>query len=306
MPRTTNVPVVATGAPIRRSLRAAAILLATLGLSCLSDPSGAQVVVTERVPTALREGGAVVHLELVFHKPAGSGPFPTVVFNHGSTGSGDNPALFAQTHVSTRFSSVLNGLGWMVVFPQRRGRGKSDGLYDEGFEPDRSRYSCLPQYSLPGLERAMEDLDAVVAHLRTRPDVVPDRMIVAGSSRGGILSIVYAGTRPAVFRGAINFVGGWMSDRCPDPGAINTVSFRRGAAFAPPTLWLYGENDPFYAMAHSRANFDAFRAVGGRGSFGAYVVPSGQSGHGLVNFPALWRDAVVDYLRSVDRPALVH
>jgi len=256
-------------------------------------------VVTERVPTTLREGGAVVHLEMVFHKPAGPGPFPTIVFNHGSTGSGSNPALFTQTQVVSRFSSVLNALGWMVVFPQRRGRGKSDGLYDEGFEPDRSRYSCVPAYSLPGLERALEDLDAVVAHLRTRADVVPDQMLVAGSSRGGILSIVYAGTRPAVFLGAINFVGGWMSDRCPDPAAINTVSFRRGAAFPRPTLWLYGENDSFYSMGHSRANFAAFLAAGGKGNFAAYVVPSGQNGHGLVNFPALWRDALVTYLQSV-------
>lgn len=279
--------------------RVGAFLLAVICLACATGPSDAQVVVTERVPTILREGGQVVHLEMVFHKPPGPGPFPTLVFNHGSTGNGTNPALFTRTYSSSRISRVMNALGWMVVFPQRRGRGQSDGVYDEGFEPDRSGYSCNPAYSLPGLERALEDLDAVVAHLRTRPDVAPGPMLVGGASRGGILSVVFAGTRPAVFHGVINFVGGWMSDRCPDPGAINTASFRRGAGYPRPTLWLYGEGDPFYALAHSRANFDAFVAAGGRGTFRSYTVPGGRSGHEVLGAPELWHADLIGYLRSL-------
>ncbi len=42
----------------------------------------------------------------------------------------------------------------MVAFPQRRGRGQSDGLYDEGFKPDRSSYSCQEDLTLGGAERA--------------------------------------------------------------------------------------------------------------------------------------------------------
>lgn len=275
--------------------------LLALGLAlgvraCGTEPSDAQIVTTERIPTTLRENGAPIFLEMVIHKPEGSGPFPTVVFNHGSTGNGSDSTRFTQTWSSPSFSRVANALGWMVVFPQRRGRGKSDGRYDEGFEPDRSRYSCNPLHSLPGLERAMEDVDAVVAHLRTRTDVVQGRMVVAGQSRGGILAIAYAGTRPGVFLGAINFVGGWMSDGCPEAEAINTVSFRRGAGTRAPTLWLYGENDPFYSMSHSRRNFEAFRAAGGVGAFFWYALPGGGNGHMLIAHPDRWREPVEEFL----------
>ena len=59
----------------------------------------------------------------------------------------------------------FNKRGWIVAFPQRRGRGKSGGLYDEGFTPDRSEYSCDPEFSLPGLERALTDMDAAADYL---------------------------------------------------------------------------------------------------------------------------------------------
>lgn len=267
------------------------MLLATVigTLSCGLEPSDAQIVTTERISTTLQEAGVPVSLEMVIHKPTGPGPFPVVVFNHGSTGNGDDPTLFTRTWSSPTFSRVLNALGWMVVFPQRRGRGGSDGVYDEGFEPDRSRYSCRPEYSLPGVERALEDIDAVVAHLRTRADARSDRMLVAGQSRGGILAIAHAGTRPGVFLGVINFVGGWMSDRCPDPEAINTVTFRRGAGSTRPTLWLYGENDSFYRLDHSRGNFAAFQDAGGTGSFVSFRLPGGEDGHSLLAHPTLWR-----------------
>jgi hypothetical protein len=59
------------------------------------------------------------------------------MFNHGSTGKGTNSALFTETLFDVDLADFLNNRGWIVVFPQRRGRGRSDGLYDEGF----SRYS---------------------------------------------------------------------------------------------------------------------------------------------------------------------
>src|SRR5262249_19881821 len=61
---------------------------------------------------------------------------------------------------------------YMVAFPQRRGRGKSQGLYDEGFNVDRTQgYACDPKQSLPGADRALIDIDAAVEVLRQRPDV---------------------------------------------------------------------------------------------------------------------------------------
>lgn len=279
-------------------LRAAAALAAALQFAAAQ--ADAQERIVEHAPTAFHELGQPVRLEVVIFKPPGAGPFPTVVFNHGSTGRGDDPALFGLTWTSEPLARFFNDRGWLVAFPQRRGRGNSGGLYDEGFEPDRSRYSCTPALSLAGLERALQDLDAAVAQLQDRPDVDRRKMIVGGQSRGGILAVAYAGTRPAPFRAAINFVGGWMSDRCPHPEAINTATFRRAGAARVPTLWLYGEHDAFYGIAHSRANFDAFVAAGGVGTFLAYDLGPGADGHGLIRRPDLWQAAVASFIGRLD------
>jgi dienelactone hydrolase len=259
-------------------------------------------LIAEHIATPLVEDGKPVRLELLVGKPQGLGPFPTVVFNHGSTGRGDDPNLFKRSSSSAAAVSYFVERGWMVIFPQRRGRGTSDGRYDEGFEPDRSRYSCQPVYSLPGVDRAIQDLDAAMAHIRTRPDVVQSRILLAGQSRGGILSIAYAGERPDAFIGVINFVGGWISDRCANAVHINTGTFKRGASFPRPTLWLYGESDPYYSLSHSKSNFEAFVAAGGKGRFESYTVPGERAGHGLLTHPNLWAGEVTKYLELVSSP----
>ena len=68
--------------------------------------------------------------------------------------------------------------------------------------------------------------------------------MMVGVSRGGILSITYAGMHPQEVAGVINFVGGWSGERCQFPN--NNTLFKRGAKFPCETLWLYGDDDPFF------------------------------------------------------------
>jgi len=252
-----------------------------------------------RAPTPFIESGQAVTLEVVIYRPPGPGPFPTVVFNHGSTGNGDDPSQFRLTYTSEAVAKFFADRGWLVAFPQRRGRGASDGLYDEGFTPDRSRYSCLATPALAGFERALLDVDAAADFLASRPDVDANRMLSAGTSRGGILAIVHAARRPDLFDGAVNFVGGWLGEGCQDALTVNRQSFVRGGAFAGPTYWLYGDNDSFYSLAHSRGNFDAFVAAGGRGTFRIYTRAAGLHGHFIVNDAPLWSDDLAAFLTAV-------
>ncbi|MBI3101719.1 MAG: alpha/beta hydrolase [Burkholderiales bacterium] len=264
-------------------------------------PSYTRVV--ERLPTPWTDAdGRAQTLEAVVYRPANTrGPLPTVVFNHGSTGRGDRPEWFTSTWTSPEVAQYFTSKGWQVVFPQRRGRGKSDGVYDEGFGANRSAgYSCQPERSLPGLDRAVADLDVVMAHVQQRPDVDKARLLIGGVSRGGILSVAYAGTRPGMFLGVVNFVGGWLGDGCKEAAVtVNRAGFVRGAAMPRPTLWLYGERDSYYTLEHSRASFEAFRAAGGQGRMVSYALPPGQDGHGIHSHPTLWQDDLEDYLRQV-------
>lgn len=163
----------------------------------------------EFLETGLIEDGRPVRLEAVIFKPDGAGPFPLAVINHGSTGRGRDPALFTQPWFAADLAGFLNERGWLVAFPQRRGRGKSDGLYDEGFSEDHKLgYACDADISLRGADRALGDIDAAIAALRRRPDVAPTPVLIGGQSRGGVLAVAYAGLHPAQISGVINFVGG--------------------------------------------------------------------------------------------------
>jgi dienelactone hydrolase len=254
---------------------------------------------SEFLQTDLVEDARAIRLEVVVFKPAGAGPWPLAVINHGSTGDGRNPALFTATWFDIGLADYLNERGWLVAFPQRRGRGKSNGRYDEGFSPDRERgYARDADRSLAGAERALHDLDAALAALRSRSDVIPSRVLLGGQSRGGVLSVAYAGDHPEHIFGVINFVGGWLSDGNLSAKAINETLFARGGRFGRPTLWLYGAKDPFYSIAHSRQNFAAFEKAGGHGTFVEYDVPGGY-GHGVIAYPQLWSGSLDNYLGSL-------
>lgn len=262
--------------------------------------------VVERLPTPWTDAdGRVQTLEAVVVRPINArGLLPTLVFNHGSTGTGNRPSWFALTWTSPEVAQYFTSMGWQVVFPQRRGRGKSDGLYDEGFGANRAEgYTCQPERSLQGLDRAMEDLNAVMAHVLQRPDVDKARLLIGGVSRGGLLSVAYAGTRPDMFRGVVNFVGGWMGEGCKEAALINRAGFLRGAAMPRPTLWLYGERDSYYSLSHSRASFESFLAAGGKGKMVSYTLPPGQNGHSIHDFPALWKEELDGYLAQTLGPS---
>lgn len=141
--------------------------------------------------------GEQVRLAVITYRPAGNGPFPTLIFHHGSTGRGNDATLFARPYNPRPTVEWFVARGWAVVLPSRRGRGGSEGRYDEGFEINRSSgYSCDTSLSLPGADRALRDIEAVTPLLLAQPFVDRSRVAVGGQSRGGILSSPGAASIP--------------------------------------------------------------------------------------------------------------
>lgn len=249
--------------------------------------------------TDLIESGNNIRLETVIYTPPGFGPFPLAVVSHGSTGAGTGAVPFTQTWTNDWFAEFLNQRGFIVAFPQRRGRGKSDGLYDEGFSADRTKgYTCEQDITLQGADRALTDLDAAIEALGSRSDVTKAPVLLAGLSRGGVLSVAFAGLHPDRVSGVVNFVGGWLGG-CKSAGFVNRTLFKKGAGFGRPTLWIYGEDDTFYSMAHSRENFEAFQTAGGKGVFVEKTVRGKNNGHWVMSIPPLWSEVVSNYLDTL-------
>jgi dienelactone hydrolase len=248
---------------------------------------------SELLQTDLLEDGNPIRLETVIFKPPGSGPFPLAVFNHGSIGRNATPGLVKQTWVSLEVADFLNKQGWLVAFPQRRGRGKSDGRYEE----ERNSFGDTAM-ALRGADRALTDIDAITAVLRRRQDVTPGPVLIGGQSRGGLLAVAYAGMHPGQTLGVINFVGGWFGEKSAGAEFVNQTLFERGARYGRPTIWLYGQGDIYYSIAHSRKNFATFEKAGGQGKFIEFDVPS-DVGHNVVHYPDLWAGPVGDYLGAL-------
>lgn len=118
------------------------------------------------------------------------------------------------------------------------------------------------------------------------------------SSRRGALSVAYAGLHPDQVKGVLNFVGGWMTDKCLHGPTINRDVFLRGAEYAHPMLWLYGSGDPYYSTAHIRWAFEVFKAAGGRGKYFTFDVPD-TSGHRLYRYQKIWASVVDQYLAEI-------
>ena len=247
--------------------------------------------------------GERVRLATITYRPAGAGPFPTLIFHHGSAGRGNDPSLVARPSDPRALADWFTARGWAVVLPSRRGRGGSEGRYDEGFSNDREQgYSCEPTLSIAGAERALRDIDAITLAILAQPFVDRARVAVGGLSRGGVLAIAWSGRNPGVPRAAINFVGGWRGSGCANASIINLNLFNRGAAFGRPTVWLYGDKDPYYPLWHSRSNFAAYQQAGGRGAFHDYAPPAGLNGHQISSAPSLWAAAVSAYLTASGLP----
>ena len=244
--------------------------------------------------------GQNVRLAMLIYKPSVEGKVPTLVFNHGSTGTGRDPNLFTKPQQFSQLAQFFVNRGWAVVMPSRRGRGGSEGEYDEGFEIDRSRgYSCDPSLSIPGADRALRDIAAAMEAIQTLPFVDASRIVIGGQSRGGILSVAYAGQHPEQVKGVINFVGGWLGYICKTVSPVNQELFKRGTRYPSGMIWLYGDWDFFYPLFHSRENFNAFQAAGGKGVFEEITPPPGVrgGGHGIVAHPDLWAPVLDAYLK---------
>ncbi len=194
------------------------ILVTPDGHEVLSDATLKKVDDIERIMKSARNpalpkyaevvtfpGGALT-LHGVIWKPEGNGPFPVMVYNHGSeawpTDLHDIGPLYAKH-------------GYVLFGPNRRGQGRSVDAapYMNGqLIAERKAHGDAAWGRLAVKLHETEQLDdqlAGIEYVKTLPYVDPKRIAVSGVSFGGIQTVL-AAERGSGIRVAVDFAGAAM------------------------------------------------------------------------------------------------
>lgn len=173
----------------------------------------------------------------VMYRPTGKGPFPAILYNHGS--AMDNSAA------SDALGPIFASHGWIFFMPHRRGQGlsASAGKYirDEISEAGKTGGISAAAAAMVRLLEAdhLDDQMAALDWLRKRDDVKPEQIAVVGNSFGGIETVL--GAERGTYCAAVDLSGGAESwAQAPELQALMTRAVRNARA---PIFFVQPQND---------------------------------------------------------------
>jgi carboxymethylenebutenolidase len=173
------------------------------------------------------------------YKPEGPGPFPAVVYNHGSA------AGMLSKQAFDALGPVFASHGWLFFGPYRRGQGLSvsAGPYigDQIAAAEKTGGISAAAAAMVRLLETdhLSDQLAALAWLRKQSFVRPDRIAVAGTSFGGIETVL--GAERGNYCAAIDSAGGAQSwANAPELQSRMTRAVRNAHA---PIFFFQAAND---------------------------------------------------------------
>ncbi|HEV8362363.1 MAG TPA: dienelactone hydrolase family protein [Gemmatimonadaceae bacterium] len=214
-------------------------LILYVGLSvgeALAQSTTADTIVVE-------SGG--LKLRALLWRPAGKGPFPAVLFNHGS---GPNTGM----HRPAMLGPVFATKGYVFLCLYRRGSGLSANQGSNSFdllnrERETKGLEARNDLQLRLLDSELEEVMAGLALLRTLREVDIRRIAIAGHSFGGSLTLL-AAERDSTLRAAVVFGGAARSwDGSPKLQQRLLEAVRRAR---PPPFFVFAAND--YSVAPAK------------------------------------------------------
>lgn len=267
----------------------------------IAPPQGAGNEQNHWIPVYVNGERRSTVLYLRSCQPPGAGKFPLAIVNHGSPPDASRRSTTQPYSCTSALASWFLKRGFALAFPVRRGYGESGGDWAETYGACNS-----PNYVGGGLQTA-NDIDAALRYMREQPQVDTGRILVVGQSAGGWGSIAFASRAPEGVWGFANFAGGrggWADNKPHNncaPKALIEAAGRFGATARQPMLWVYTENDTFFAPEISQAMYAAFSKAGGRADF--HLLPAfGNDGHGLFTSrdgPPVWGPLLERFIASL-------
>ena len=231
-----------------RSLR---FFLFALLLPSVSAGQSAQPV----APQTVEIPSGNLRLKAFLWKPAGPGPFPAVLFNHGRS---DSPQQHSRKITITDAAKVLGPVfvkhGYAFLYLFRRGEGLSadQGPFigdllqrEQAAKGEEARKHLL--FVLMTTDHFSDGM-AGLAFLKSLPEVDTHRIAVAGHSFGGQLTLLEA-ERDSTVRAAVTFgaaAGSWAGSSEARERLLIAVG-----KIAAPLLLMHTEND--YSVAPGQA-----------------------------------------------------
>ena len=163
-------------------------------------------------------------------KPDGNGPFPAVLYNHGSEKlPGSKPEI----------GNFFAANGYVLFVPHRRGQGRSPGSYIMD-TLGNTQGSVRGQVMVNLLEQQNQDVTAALDYLKRLPYVNAKRIAVAGCSFGGIQTVLTA-EKDLGLRAAVPFAAGAMNwSRTSELQDRMIAAVRRATV---PVFLVQAEND---------------------------------------------------------------
>ena len=233
--------------------------------------------------------------------PTGPGPFPAVLFNHGSGGAtADVTAGMQITEAADILGPFFLKHGYAFLYPFRRGHGPSadqalfmqDVLRREEEAKGKEARQHL-QFTLLTTEQ-FDDVMAALAFLKSAPHIDSHRIAVAGHSFGGQLTLLAAERDPTI-RAAVTFAAAANSwERSPELRArlLSAVSKTNAAI-----MLIHAEND--YGTTAGRDMADELERLHKPHLLKIYpaVGLTSDDGHGMLyeDIPT-WEDDVLKFL----------
>lgn len=270
-------------------LAAGAVLCAW---AVFAAPTRGVQTAAESAPETVTVTSGKLRLTGLLWKPAGPGPFPAILFAHGSGPTDPASALDV--------GPVFAGRGYLFLYLFRRGDGLSarqgtflgDLLARERKTKGEAARNHLQVVLLT--KDHLDDVLAGLAYLKARPDVEKGRLAVVGHSFGGQLALL-AAEKDASLRAAVCFAPAavaWAEN--PELRARLLEAARNVHA---PVLMLFAAND-FSTEPGEVMNAERER-LGLPGALKVYppVGPTAMTGHGIVYSAAnLWGPDVFEFL----------